>query len=432
MPDKNVHFYLVHPKKDKSAIYLRFYYHSRALTCSTGISIETHMWDFKKQAPKKSTAHYTTYKIYLERVEQIVIAYYKKALEEGKLPPPEEIRLHLRNTLKNNTDSLHSFFDYLEAYYQWQQENKTPALTLKPTRTLINMLQEFETMAGYQLTFKRIDKTFEDKFRAYLLQRKTSRYKEKGVPEGLLNATIAKYFSKLKAFMKWALERGYHDNEVFRNFNASRRNDKPRGGGKNDIVVLTEEEFEQLRDYDFSADKRLEKVRDLFLFACYTAQRWSDVAAFCPEQIKGNCWEFTSYKTKDFIRVPLVGWCGGALEILKKYKGNLPNHISQHNFNNIIKEVCRVAGITATTRIQRYSGNQLVTIECPKYELVSSHCARRTAITILGTQGIPLNVLQRLTGHDDVETLMKYVNTPEDALERWLRQLDAAKKEGIS
>lgn len=88
-------------------------------------------------------------------MEQIVIAYYKKALEQGKLPTPEEIRLHLRNILKNNTDSLYNFFDYLEAYYQWQQENKTPELTLKPTRTLINMLQEFETLTGYQLTFKR-------------------------------------------------------------------------------------------------------------------------------------------------------------------------------------------------------------------------------------------------------------------------------------
>jgi hypothetical protein len=59
----------------------------------------------------------------------------------------------------------------------------------------------------------------------------------------------------------------------------------------------------------------------------------------------------------------------------------------------------RVAGITATTRIQRYSGNQLVTIKCLKYELVSSHCARRTAITILGTQGIPMNVLHTPTDY---------------------------------
>lgn len=163
-----------------------------------------------------------------------------------------------------------------------------------------------------------------------------------------------------------ALERGYHTNEAFRNFNANRRNDKPRGGGKNDIVVLSEAELERLRTYDFSRNKKLERVRDLFLFACYTAQRWSDITAFRPEQIKDNTWEFTSYKTKDFIRVPLVGWCKGALQILKKYDGNLPNKITQQKFNEYIKEACRIAGINTITRIQRYSGNQLITIECPK------------------------------------------------------------------
>lgn len=98
--------------------------------------------------------------------------------------------------------------------------------------------------------------------------------------------------------------------------------------------------------------------------------------------------------------------------------------ITGQKFNLYIKEACQAAGITSRVRIQRFSGKTLYPFEFEKWEVVSSHCARRTAITLLSTRGIPLNVLQSLTGHDDIETLMKYVNTPPDALEKWLLKLE--------
>lgn len=110
MPDKSVHFYLVHPKKEKSAIYVRFYYYNRELACTTGVSIETRFWDSKKQAPRRTAPNYTTYKIYLARIEEIIMQYYNKCFEEGQLPTPEEIRLHLRSTLQTKAIRLRTFW----------------------------------------------------------------------------------------------------------------------------------------------------------------------------------------------------------------------------------------------------------------------------------------------------------------------------------
>jgi hypothetical protein len=148
----------------------------------------------------------------------------------------------------------------------------------------------------------------------------------------------------------------------------------------------------------------------VFVFGCFTAQRWSDINSFKKDQLKGTTWRFYSYKTRKLIELPLDGFMKPALIILQKHDFALPK-ISQQKFNDYLKELGKLCGINEVVHIQRFSGSKKIIIEKPKYEFMSSHMARRTAVTILLSKNVPLTTVRKITAHADIRTLMKYENT---------------------
>jgi len=210
--------------------------------------------------------------------------------------------------------------------------------------------------------------------------------------------------------MQWSLDRNYHNNTTFKHnqFSAKKRT-------KNEIVTISEKELMKLYNLDLSENLLWKKVRDLFCFATFTGQRWSDIAQFRKEDIHDNWWIFESQKTKEPMKVPFKGFISPALEILKSYNYELPKVVEQV-FNREIKHVGEKAGLTESVTIYRYSGSQKIAITKPKYNFMSSHMARRSCVTILLQKGMPPTTIMKLTGHKDLKTLMKYENTSEEAL----------------
>ena len=98
--------------------------------------------------------------------------------------------------------------------------------------------------------------------------------------------------------------------------------------------------------------ERLEHVRDLFIFACFTGLAYIDVAGLTQDNIRksfdGNLWIMTKrQKTNTDVNVPLLDI---PKMILKKYKGKLPNGkilpvISNQKLNAYLKEIADVCGI---------------------------------------------------------------------------------------
>jgi integrase len=238
---------------------------------------------------------------------------------------------------------------------------------------------------------------------------------------GLFNDTISKNIATIKVFLQWAYERGFNIYTSYTQFKCTR---KP----KNDIVTLLESELNQLYNLNLSKNTRLEKVRDVFCFGCFTGQRWSDISSFRKEDVKDNAWEFISVKTKKGTKVPFVGFAKTAKLILEKYDYNLPQ-ISAQKFNDYLKECGQLAEITSPITIKRYSGKKEILISRPKCEFMASHMARRTAVTILFENGVPPTTIMKLTRHADLRTVMKYENTSDDALEKELSRVgDITKK----
>ncbi len=187
---------------------------------------------------------------------------------------------------------------------------------------------------------------------------------------------------------------------------------------KPNIVYLNNEELEAIQNLE-SLPLYLDNARDWLLISCMTGQRVSDFMRFDKSMIRNEknrigkeipLIEFTQEKTEKMIAVPLQN---GVLTILKKRNGNFPNHISKQRYNEYIKEVCRIAGITEPTKgskktmVAKGKYRQLEGVY-PKYELVTSHIGRRSfASNFFGV--IPNSLIMSATGHTKESQFLAYV-----------------------
>jgi integrase len=115
------------------------------------------------------------------------------------------------------------------------------------------------------------------------------------------------------------------------------------------------------------------------------------------------------------MTIDLIGYAAPAITILEKYNYELPK-ISLTKFNFYIKKAAEAAGIKAPTTQSRWVGPKEVKLTKPKYQWIGSHCARRTAVSILlNVYNVPVTHVLQITGHSDLKTLQKYINPDREA-----------------
>ena len=204
----------------------------------------------------------------------------------------------------------------------------------------------------------------------------------------------------------WAFDRGFHANAAFKRFAAKSE--------QTEIVTLTYEELLRLYEYDFSANRRLEQMRDVFCFQCFTGQRYGDVVKFDHQSVREGKWHLRTVKTRDIIPIPLQP---RAVEIIDRYRslGHLPT-ISTQKANDYLKEICAVVGLEDEITIVRYRGKERIEIRKPKHQLVSTHTARRTFVTLSLERGMRPEMVMKVTGHKDYKTFKRYIRLTESAV----------------
>jgi integrase len=320
--------------------------------------------------------------------------------------------------LSNDKDFLGYLDDYMISLKGEVSDN-----TIKKFVSIKNSLTEFiKANEKYKsLTFSMIDHTFKDAYVKFLHNqpaRGRMKTRPEGLQKGVLLNTQAKYIECLKGFCKWAEERNFNRYSTYKEFKSIAEASKKNKAKKNDIVTLTLGELRQFYTFDFKSKTDLsfekqqiyERVRDLFCIGAFTTARWSDIERFDKSQIEGNVWTFEAFKTKKKTVIDLVGYFGTALDIFKKYDYKLPV-ISLAKVNLYLKQAAEVAGITSQSKKMRYVGSKPIKIEKLKCKFLSTHDARRTAISILlNDYNFPISHLMQITGHVDIKTLQVYVN----------------------
>lgn len=177
-----------------------------------------------------------------------------------------------------------------------------------------------------------------------------------------------------------------------------------------DNVYLTLSELDKLASLDLRTKPGLDKVRDLFLIGAFTGLRYSDFSKLKRENIQvregKRLFNIVTEKTEDRLWIPIHPKISS---ILEKYNFHLPTGISNQKTNDHLKVICQLAGLNETVTKRAYRGGQVSEEVFQKWELVSSHSARRTAATNMYVAGIPIANIMRITGHKKTETFLKYI-----------------------
>ncbi|MBR1782467.1 MAG: integrase catalytic domain-containing protein [Bacteroidales bacterium] len=229
---------------------------------------------------------------------------------------------------------------------------------------------------------------------------------EKAVQVGLNNTTIKKKLEYLTWFLRWARDVGYPVNPAFKTFKPTlKQTQKP-------IIYLTKEELQRVKDMDLSGSK-LEPVRDIFLFCCFSSLRHSDADNLRRSDIKEDHMDVTTIKTGDSVSIELNDITKAILEKYKDvpFKDNkaLPSFTNQA-MNRSLKELCQLAEINEPIRITTYKGNVRTDTVHPKWEMVGTHTGRRTFIVQALSMGISPNIVMKWTGHSDYKAMKPYID----------------------
>ena len=230
--------------------------------------------------------------------------------------------------------------------------------------------------------------------------------------EDMKNSTIGKQVSFLKWFLRWCYHRGYHENRAFETFKPKLKSTQKK------VIFLTRKELTMLVKCKIPEDKKyLDRVRDVFLFCCYTGLRYSDVSNLRKSDVKGDHIEITTIKTTDSLVIELNKY---SKAILEKYKDAdfedfkvLPV-VSNQKMNDYLHELCKMAKINEPIRQTYYKGNERIDKVQPKYELVGTHTGRRTFICNALSLGIPAQVVMKWTGHSDYKAMKPYIDIADD------------------
>ena len=190
----------------------------------------------------------------------------------------------------------------------------------------------------------------------------------------LKQATVYRSIQRVKKIIQFSIAENFLKKDPFHLY----KNKKY----KTVIVYLTDKELKRLENYEFS-QKRLEQVKDLFIFCCYTGLAYTEMSSLTSKNIEigfdGNEWiQMIRKKTKRKISIPVLP---KAKEILDKYNNELPS-ISNQKFNSYLKEISVILSIE---------------------KKLTHHIARKTfATTVLLYNNIPMEIVSELLGHSNM------------------------------
>lgn len=179
------------------------------------------------------------------------------------------------------------------------------------------------------------------------------------------------------------------------------------------IVTLSFEELEQIRNTELKNIAH-QNVRNWIMLGCEIGQRGNDLMNITPDNIRfkngGYYIDLIQQKTKKNITVSIID--DYVIDIIEN---NFPYKISIQKLNEHIKEICKIAGIDTPTEGKKMNPitKRKETGIYPKYELVSSHCFRRSFATNYYRK-IPTAVLIGITGHSKESLFLEYINQKED------------------
>lgn len=215
--------------------------------------------------------------------------------------------------------------------------------------------------------------------------------------QNLMSSTVKGMVDRVKCMLQKAYNSGYPVDPTFRDF--FYRDEEIS------TIFLSMSDIARLYYYK-GLRRKQEEIRDYFVIGCMTALRYSDYSRLQKENFVDGKIQIRTKKTKTPVIVPVHKF---VREIMEKYSYFLPKARSIQYFNKAIKDICKEVGFTELIPYERKKGLHFTSVMRPKYELVSSHTARRSAATNMFLSGIPTLRIMKITAHRSEQIFYKYI-----------------------
>lgn len=341
----------------------------------TGVKVYADQWDDKRKVTARPDSLDLNMKLDLMMSN---ILEYVNSLIRRKVPFDFE---SLDVFLKNSSES-DSFIDFI---VRRTDERKDRAEgTIKHYRTLVKVLEDFGRINYFHDLTRSNITMFDDYLRS----------------KGIKDTTVYGYHKNMKAYINEAIRFGIISENPYVGLKINRgKSDKRR--------YLTYEEMRRMERCRIT-DPSVNRVRDLFLFQCYTGLAYSDLYKFdfaSDVERRGNKFIIADRRVKtneDYFIVLL----SPAMDILKKYDFDLPV-ISNQKYNDYLKVAASFAKIDKN---------------------LTTHCARHTFAVFALNNGVPMEVVSKMLGHTNIKTTQIYAKVLNTEVEKGFDVLERKMK----
>ena len=308
-----------------------------------------------------------------------VVEYIAELSRTGKRLSWEMLKM------KFKAENSASWIEFVEAELYGRHDIQ--ASTARTQAKLITVLRDFNCIQ----TFADLTPELIDEFDTYLHKR------------GISQTTIHSYHKDMKTYINRAISKGLISESPYKGKKIERGKSQSR-------KYLTSEQLKKLESCSYIPGV-LQKVRDMFLFQCYTGLAYADLAQFDFSKVResGGVYTLSGRRIKtgeDYYIVLLPE----AMEILKRYDFTLPTMTSQQ-YNLRLKVVADAAGIDVP---------------------LTSHMGRHTAACQFLNYGMPIEVVAKILGHADIKTTQIYAKIVNKTVETAFKDFAVKKRKGES
>lgn len=375
----------------KAPVHVRLTIDGASCQFSTKSEVSVKLWDQKASRAQGRSQEAAQLNSYLDFFKTKLIESYQTISKQADPITPDIVRDKFMGKEEKSNTLLSLFSDFIE------KQNKLVGIDI--TQSTFNKysltyrrLQEFltETMNRKDIPVCCVDHDFIYRFHIYLK-----------VDKKLSINSSEKLMRILKRITTFAFKTGLTQNDPFALYTIKKE--------KTNRGFLTEEEFAKFYRFQTS-NTRLQRVRDIFVFACLTGMDYSTLSALKDENIvkrqSGTFIVTPRVKTHEVSQIKLLPQ---ALELLNKFKllQNGPQivpMISNGKYNCYLKELAGLLGIS---------------------KRVTSHLARHTfATTITYANGVSLGSIQKMLGHAKRSTTEIYAEMLDKTVEKEMDQLE--------
>lgn len=396
----------------------------------SGYRIASGKWDEKTQRVKRNNFNSddvsaTDINQRLLKIASAVDETFSQLELHGEEVTPTTVREELKRILNEEKSTRQT----VAQVYQLLIDEREKELKVSPTtaqwtkgtltkhKTMLRHLNEFKS----GLFFEDVNDDLLARFELFL------------IGKGLSNNYTHQSMKTIKGFFNWATKKGMNRNMAYQAY-SQRFHDETKSDSTINLYALTDEELTAIQTFPTSRSA-IDRARDIFVFACYTGLRFSDVISLRWSNINGDILDVVSKKTNHRQRFALAS---EAMHILTKYPKSPDEEdpcifppISNQKYNAHLKVVGKLAGMTGDWITEKQSGREKTRIVRPKYELLTSHVARRTFVTMCLRKGMSPEDIRAVTGHTTADMMMKYVKFDDESKREKMNILNGGVQIGV-